>query len=133
MLEKHSFRLDKFYKLPYKTKKNLICHPQGRRVYFLFLTSLSPCDLIRIIDQSWDIFLLEVIDPLKKLVYLRQFPPVSEMNDWKERKNWGTCEISNYIGQEEDCGFYSNGILQRINKPQIIRILEERGRRLSDF
>lgn len=133
MIGKYNFRLDKFYKLPYKTKKSLLYNIQGRRVDFLFIMSLSPCDLVRIVDQSGDIFVLEIINPLEKRIWLRQFPPVSEMKHWKERKNWGTCEISNYIEQGEDCYFYSCSVMQRINKPRIIRILEERGRRLSNL
>lgn len=136
MSKKIDLRLDKFWELPYKTKKNLLCHPHGRTVDSLLIADLSPSDLVRIIDWKSDAFLLEVIDPRKRLVWLIHFPSPLEIRGWQVRINWGVCEISNLIGLGEDCFFYTglgNSILARISKPRIIRILEERKRRLQDY
>lgn len=133
MTEKISLRLDKFWELSYATRKNLLYHPNGHRVGIFYVTDLSPCDLVRMVDCSGDIFLLEVVDPIKKLVWIRQFPPAGEMENWKDRTNWGICEIDNIIEQGEDCRFFSGSLIGRINQPRTIRILEERKRHLPDY
>lgn len=133
MTERNALRLDKFPKLPYAIKKNLLYRQDGRRVGIFYVKDLSPCDLVRMVDCFGDIFLLEVIDPIKKLVWIRQFPPAGEMENWEDRTNWGICEIDNIIEQGEDCRFFSGSLIGRINDPRIIRIMEERKKRLPDY
>lgn len=136
MPKKIDLRLDKFWELPYETKKNLLCHPHGRTVDSLLISDLSPGDLVRVIDWKGDAFLFEIIDPKERLVWLIHFPPPLEMVGWMARINWGICEMSNFVALGDDCFFYAGprrDVLARIRNPRIIRILEERKRRLPDY
>ena len=138
MPELVGLRLDRFMELPYQTKKNLLCHPHGRTVDSLLIADLSPGDLVRVIDWKGDAFLLEVIDPKKRTVWLIHFPPPLEMWGCLAGINWGVCEISNLVSLGDDCFFFyfdaeSVKYLARISDPRIIRILEERGRSLPDY
>lgn len=136
MPKKIDLRLDKFWELSYETKKNLLCHPHGRTVDSLLIADLSPGDLVRITDWRMEAFLFEVIDPKKRMVWLMHFPSPLEMEKWGGI-DWGACEISNLVSLQDDCFFYfvSGGVrdLGRIRELRIIRILEERGRRLPNY
>ncbi|MEK7559763.1 MAG: hypothetical protein AAB522_00475 [Patescibacteria group bacterium] len=124
--------LEKFRELSYGTKKNLVSGWMGRKVEAFFMSDLREGDLVRIQDKFGDIFLLEVIDPQKRLAYLRQFPPAGKMEHWKYRINWGICEMSNDIEEGEYSRFFNDSKMHRIHKIRSIRILKEHGTRVPD-
>jgi len=125
--ENSSFRLNNFPDLPEQVRKALIFNEAGEKVSEVWIRDLKSHDIIRFNSASGGIFLLEVIDPEKRLAWICRFPSPFLVNLHNLCDSLGECLVDGLLSRDESFTFVrgETKVATMVHRVTEVRILEK--------